>query len=353
MVLLDLSTLSPISGSPLAAGTEPDAAAVSPDGHWGAIVNGGGDGFYTPPAVVQGTIQLIDLTTTPPTILSPVDAGTFGVGIAPNGGPLGCGFSPDSATLYVVNGNDGTIDAVDVASNTIISGTGYPIPTSVANPGSGVGIGQNCVVTPDGRWLMVPILNGGNNVDFIDLSLSPPAVAYTVAVGTSPGVIQVSNDGVYALVGNGGDGTVACIDLTPLPSSAPVYNSGSAVALGSGALTYWVAFNNANDKAMGSDAGNLNCVVIDLTSAPTALSVLATIPVSGLPVAGCYSQDDSLYVAASLVGLGPTDPKNVVIIDTATNAVSSSISMTGVPAGIIVTPGSSSHFGQGTMIAFA
>src|SRR5262245_27659726 len=99
-------------------------------------------------------------------------------------------------------------------------------------PGSVVGPPQSVAISPDESLALMrappmieptdPKKTGPNNrLTVIDLKASPPAVAATIEVGTSPTGVSFSPDGKLVLVANRGEGTVSILTadgktLTPV-----------------------------------------------------------------------------------------------------------------------------------------
>jgi YVTN family beta-propeller protein len=115
---------------------------------------------------------------------------------------MGLGAMAPSAEVapfaYVVNSGDGTVSAIDTATNTVV---GIPIP--VGREPFGVD------VTPDGKHAYVAN-RGSNNVSVIDMATN--MVVATVVAGNVPFNVAVTPDGNHAYVANAGSSNVSVID---------------------------------------------------------------------------------------------------------------------------------------------
>jgi 6-phosphogluconolactonase len=167
--------LTPVPGSPFAAGTNPIAVAVAPSGTFAYVVNRGDDTI---------TAFSIDATTGVLTVLV-VAGNPFPTGIAPSGITI----TPNGSFLYV--SNNGTNDVSAYAINTgtgvltpLLAGTGNPFPAGTTPSG--------ITVTQDGKFVYVAN-NGSGNVSAYGadpltgvLTALSPAVGNPFSAGTLP-----------------------------------------------------------------------------------------------------------------------------------------------------------------------
>lgn len=122
-----LGTVTPIdvatnkAGSPIPVGSYPKAIAITPDGHFAYVVD-----------YVSNSVTPIDLTRR--VAQAPIAVGSRPVAIA---------ITPNGRTAYVTNLGDGTVTPIDLKTNT----PGAPIP-------AGTGPGA-IAITPDGRTAYV------------------------------------------------------------------------------------------------------------------------------------------------------------------------------------------------------
>ena len=150
-------------------GTQPRAAAVSPDGTRVYITNIG-----------SGNVSVINTTTN--TVIA-----TIGVGSAPQGIIV----SPDGSRVYVSNANSDTISIINAVSNTVVStvnvGT-YP---------------EGLCLSPDGALLYVGN-SDDQNVSVIKTSDNSLVTKITSGIFFNVTDVLVSQDGKSLYVTNGG-----------------------------------------------------------------------------------------------------------------------------------------------------
>ena len=238
---------------------------------------------------------------------------------------------PQVLNLYVQNETDCTITQSQLSDGTW-SIVGSPIPLSQpAEPVSDYA--QTLTVTPDNRWVIATYFQNeaGNVVDFVDTTLSPPSVVYTVTVGNGP--LWSAIMGTNLLVATTADSTIGVIDLTPLPSSAPVYGE-TTIPVGNTPTSVVVS----NDGTMAYVTNYADSTIsIDLGVRLYGTPALVSDPSSYIsnPLQGAFSPDDSIYVVASTGTFG------MATIDVATaTVVSNRVPTTeGGPFALAITPG--------------
>ena len=158
--------LTPITGSPVAAGTNPSSVTVDPTGKYAYVANyGGGVSEYT-----------IDATTG---ALTPI-----------TGSPVAAGFEPHSVIVdptgkyaYVANGGGGVSEyTIDATTGVLTPITGSPV----------AGNGESVTVDPTGKYAYVA--NGGvweYTIDAMTGALTP-ITGSSVAAGNVPVSIAIT-----------------------------------------------------------------------------------------------------------------------------------------------------------------
>jgi YVTN family beta-propeller protein len=226
VTVIDAATGALINVMPV--GTFPTDPQTSPDGK----------SVYVP-NLVSGTISVIDTGTD--AVINTITTG---------GAPSSVAFSPAGELFYVADSSSpGGIDVFERASSLEVLTVAAGVSPSycLVNPQSAnqlyvvdltptVAIVQDDVlvdtiqqpgyggipaVTPNGRFLYVPILATslnpivpGNTVVVYDTSTNTP-VGNPITVGTGPIFVKISPDGKYAYVGNRSDNTVSIIRIKP------------------------------------------------------------------------------------------------------------------------------------------
>ena len=213
--------------------------------------------------------------------------------------PVGVAIGPDATRAFVINNNDGTLDAILTSDRTTVEHLGSvgskPVGlvarrdqvwvannlaagtvTMYKRDGSGtltVSVGQspeNIAASPDGRYLYVTNCTD-NTVMRIDTALavvSLPSVVDTIAVGACPSGVAVTPD--YAFVPNYEGHSVSRINTT-----TKVVND---LDLGVGATPIGVSVNAAGDRVYVADFAGARVFVIN----PATNSLLATVTGLGI-----------------------------------------------------------------------
>jgi YVTN family beta-propeller protein len=239
-------------GTPITAGDDPWAIAVTPDGKTAYVVDNADPGTVTPIDVaIDKPEHPIPVGTYPKAIaitpngqfayvvdyvsnaVTPIDLAT-GVAqtlISVGNRPVAMAIAPDGRTGYVTNLGDGTVTPIDVATNK----PGTPIP-------AGAGAGA-IAITPDGKTAYVADGTPGSpsnstaSVTPINLSTNTPLAPITTAAA---GLVDVAitPDGNTAYVTDT-TGDLIPIDIATNTTGAPisVFTQGSPPVSGGLAIS--------------------------------------------------------------------------------------------------------------------
>ena len=252
----------------------------------------------------DNNVSVIDTATNNVTAIVPVGPNPYGVAV-----------SSDGTKVYVTNLGvkytyDGTVSVIDTTTNTVTA----TVP--VGNYPKGV------AVNPDGTKVYVAN-SGGNNVSVIDTVTNNVIAA--VNVGNGPEGIVVNPDGTKVYVTNWNTHNVSVIDAASntVVANIPVDVPASGVAVSPDGTKVFVTTTQ-------------HLLVIDTTS-DTVINKLSIDD----PGAVVVSPDGTkVYTTETYYG-------NVLVIDTATNSVTATITNLGDHyrlAGISVTPDGSSVY---------
>ena len=262
------------------------------------------------------------------------------------------------SNAYITNTADGTVSVIDTSTDTVKTGSGYPItvgtsPVGVAasydgkkvytaNQGSNsvsvidtstdtvsktINVGTTTTgiaITPDGKKAYVTnISSGTGRVSVIDTSTD--TVSANITVGTLPIGIAVTPNGNKVYVANGTGGTVSVIDTSTDTVSATITVAGTThtltgVAITPDSSTVYVTDNQATGK-----------VYVIATSTDTVSTTITT--GNGLEGISITPDGSKVYVA-------DTGESKVKVIATATNTVSATLTVGNSPEafGIFIQP---------------
>lgn len=220
------------------------------------------------------------------------------------------------ARLYIPNSADNTVSIIDTDSGAL---TGI----------MGVGSQPVCVaVTPD--KLQVWCVNqGSDNVTVLTTTSRNPMTAVYLAPGSRPAGMAFSPDGKRAIICNSGTNTASIIDAT----GYRVLGTRNV-----GIAPQHAAFNGDGSRAYVVNTGSDTISVIDIKN----LRVMTTIALArgSAPKGIAISPDSSrLYVAQQ-------NTNQVAVINTAFNAVVSTLNTGQGPSGVLLSP-------NGTMLYVA
>jgi len=182
ITVIDPRTLKIIGGIPTGQ-AESHMFAISHDGKWGYTANVG-----------PGTVSVLDLT--------PKADGSWHnpVAIIPVAGTVQrISVSMDDKMVFTSDQTKPELDVIDTATNKVTK----RIPME--------SYGYGTAPTPDGRWLLVPMMSV-NKIAVIDLKAMTVAKNIELAAGTHPQEALVRPDGKAAYVSCDHSGQVAEID---------------------------------------------------------------------------------------------------------------------------------------------
>ena len=244
-------------------------------------------------------------------------AGTISTGTTEQG--RNClAFTPDGRHAYVVG--DGDILVIDTATHTVA--------TTISVAGfSGTDQPNFVVVSPDGARAY--ITNFDHEMRVVDTATN--TVIDTIDVGQGAAFIAVTPDSVRVYVINSGDSTVSVIDAaTDTIIDTIAIGAGPGVA-GPGALVFspdgtsaYLSYG-ARDQVTRPPLG----VVLVIDTATNAITRTINVGAYGWLV---ISPDGSQLYATDL------DDNTLSIVDTSTNAVTATVAVGDTPSGLAVNP---------------
>jgi len=300
----DDGTLAAKSPATVSAGTGPSAIAITPDGKSVYVTNASDASISQYDVGTDGTLTAKDPAT--------VAAGAI---------PFGVAVSPDGTSAYVAESNmSGTVRQYDIGSDgTLVAKT----PATVAAGMNPIGV----AVSPDGASVYVANAGGGNisQYDVGASGLLTAKLTATVASGQSPYRLVVSSDGtsVYATNQGNASNSVSQYDVglggALAPKSPAAVSAGTTprgIALSTdGKSAYVPNVNSANVSQYDVGAGGaLAAKSSPVVAAGSGADAVAVTPVSGSggpPGGGPGSQIPTLFdtvITSGPSGLTPTLP---------------------------------------------
>jgi len=157
-------------------------------------------------------ISVVDLTSSPPKIVSTVVGGSQ---------PSGISISRDGKLALVANRNEGTVTVLTIAGQTVTNVATVPVADFTKMPVPDQKATAMVVITPDGTQA-ISTNDGDSRMTLlkIDSGTTPPTVTKVrdFWAGVRPYSIDVASTGKFAFVGNNGNAqgdvdTVSLIDL--------------------------------------------------------------------------------------------------------------------------------------------
>jgi YVTN family beta-propeller protein len=211
------------------------------DTTYGLAVSPNGKSLYVVDHTISGQISVFDTA----------GAGTFVKNIVVGSYPVDVAFTPNGKTAYVTNASDSTVSVIDVKTSAVtgspISGLDDPyginitpngetayvlnvdgvgvidtktnmVTTSIDLSSYGSGTGDFMELTPDAKYLYVPVNNYPNlkgSLVVINTATNKVATPAPVAqLGDYPTAIAISPNGKYAYVTDTVDGTLTVIAIS-------------------------------------------------------------------------------------------------------------------------------------------
>ena len=269
LAVIDASTHQIIDNA-IFAGTEPAGVVLTPNGKTIYVASQGGpagwatsdlilvqDFFNSEPnfglAVSPNGKSLYVASDSGPGVISVYDtagAGKFVNNIVVGNAPIDVAFTPNGKTAYVTNSSDGSVSVIDVKTNSVtgspITGLNEPFGINITPNGDtayvlnadsvgvidtktnlvtssidlspdGDGTGYFMGMTPDGKYLYVPVVKSGSKGSLVVISTvtNMEIVQSPVAqLGDAPAAVAISPDGKHAYVTDVVDGTVTVIAIS-------------------------------------------------------------------------------------------------------------------------------------------
>ena len=265
--------LTPLAGSPFAAGADPIGVAVTPDGRHLYVANSGVTG--------SGGSNVSAYEITASGALAAVAGSPFAAGDI----PAGLAAAPDGRHLYVANGGDDSVSAYAIAdSGALTAVAGSPFATGDFPVG--------VAAAPDGRRLYLANLGGGSISAYAitDSGALIPVTGSPFAAGSRPRGLAATPDGRHLYAANSRGGNISAYAISDSGALTPV--TGSPFAAGSepfgvaatpdGGHLYAANFRDGNISAYGITAsGALTPVAGSPFAAGANPAALATSPDGG------------------------------------------------------------------------
>ena len=181
--VLDVSSLLPVTGTPIPVGKGPNSIAVLPDGSRVIVTN-----------YLDNTLSVLDAKSDPIKVIGkPIPVGNH---------PTDLAVSPDGLRVFVASGVDNTVSVLDVTANSI-KVTGKPIKVG-ANP-------LALSITPDGERVFVTN-SDDSTVSVLEVTSNSVKVTGEPIPGIEfPGYIAVSPNGAYIFITSFRYGTVSVV----------------------------------------------------------------------------------------------------------------------------------------------
>ncbi len=241
----------------------------------------------------SGTVSVIDPATN--TVEATIPVGVF---------PRGITLTPNGDFAYVANFNSDNVSVINTATNAVEATVLTQRPDDVA-------------VSPDGSLVYVSTLFQG----VVVINTATNSVITNIPVGTSPGGIVFSLDGVFAYVANFSSANVSVIATATntVVATIPVGTSPTELEITPDGSQIYVVNQGNNTVSVINTATN---------------TVVATVTGVGSVAVGIDISPDGTFAYVSNAG-----PNTVSVINTATNTVVATGGPTGNdPFGLAVTP---------------
>jgi YVTN family beta-propeller protein len=216
------------------------------------------------------------------------------------------GIGATAQTAYVTNFEDNTVSVIDTGNHRLLATiSGFTSPLGLA-------------MTPDGS--KVYVANGTTPGTVSVINTFTNRIATTITVGGDPGMVAVSPDGNHVYVTNQSDGTLSVINTSTNNVSATVTLGGSPAGVA-------VTPDNAHVyiAVFPSRVAELNASTNQVTATISDPSI------NGAALLAITPDGKTLYVSNEI-------SNKISVVSTATNLVTTSISVGQIPLGLAITP---------------
>ena len=315
LVVVDTATGATLAD--VAVGATPSGLALSPDGSQVWVVDTG-----LSPSSSSASVTVVSTATD--TVVGTVTTNDFG--------PIDVAFSPYGRWAYVTDNGilgPGSVSVVDTSTLTVVGTLSPSVPASSGTPPWNP---TSVAVTPDGSevWISEVSDNDGLTatttagvVDVFDATTSTQMA--TIPVGGDPYFMVLSHDGRDAYVADKGSCDIKEIDTTTFEVVATVawpLSPGCPFGLAAGPADNVVYAVTGNDQTFDEEHAGNSFGSVDFAA--------STVTVSGRvgfdPVTLALSPDGATaYVVDA-------DRPSIDLVDTATGAVTSTLSLPTVPS---------------------
>ena len=274
-------------------------------------------------AVPDNRLSVIDLKTSPPTVIA-----TLEVGVS----PTGVSFSPDGKLVLVANRGEGTVSILTVNGKTLTPAGKIMLGDAKSGP-------SHVAFLPDGKRALVT-RDGDHRISVlsVDGSKVEDTKAYMVA-GIRPYSISISSKGDLAVLTNQGGGqgdtdTISVIDLKKNPprivQSLSVGQIPEGVAFSPDGSHVAVMIQNGSNKPKSNQSYNDHSLVMLYHVEEGKLTLVAQAKVGGWGQGVAWSSNGKTLLAQSMLDKAI----DVLSFDGKTLKVTGQIKVPGGPAGI-------------------
>ncbi len=199
LYMVDLQTRS--ASLPIPVGPDPIALAVTPDGKWAYVVDGGYStaknmSAYRHSSIFKGAVVPVNLATGRAS--RPIYSGL---------GPISIAITPNGKWAYVAD--MGILGGVGNSSFAVDASTVTPIDLATGRPGKPIQVGPGpgaIAITPNGKWAYVA--DTGTPVHpvnyVVPINLATGKVGSPIHTGISPMAIAITPNGKWAYVADTG-----------------------------------------------------------------------------------------------------------------------------------------------------
>ncbi len=252
--------LTPLAGSPVAAGSNPMALAADPSGQFLFVANSG-----------SGNVSafLIDAASG---ALTPVVGSPFAAG----DGPMAAAVDPSGQYLYVVNGTSNDVSAyvIDGASGALTPVAGSPFAAGLAPSGVAVDPLGRYVYVADSGFGFFPSISG-YTLDGATGVLTPLAGSPFMVVG-SPRAVAVNPAGTFLLVAD----AIVGVQVLSIDAASGGLTAVAGSPFAAGTMSWAVTVDATGQRVFVANRSSNNVSAFSLDAASGALA-----PVAGSPFA--------------------------------------------------------------------